>query len=237
MKGLNICWHYAVIRSRKPPCYLLLSRPACSLGVFWIRKEKSCGTWGKTFVFTDDLDINNRLYHQLCDAEGWRSRGQNLYVAKPPLASQRLETPKNSHKLTLAGQNWRIALDIGHSLDENDRAIVARTSSQDVGVDPRAEVVIATASLEVGFNDPSVGMVIQHKAPRNVASYLQRKGRAGRSRTMRPWMVAVLSEFGRDRVVYQRYEELINPEIKDSCCQWATSISRKCRRQWRHLTG
>lgn len=75
-------------------------------------------------------------------------------------------------------------------------------------------MVIATASLEVGFNDPSVGMVIQHKAPRNVASYLQRKGRAGRSRTMRPWMVAVLSEFGRDRVVYQRYEELINPEIK-----------------------
>lgn len=53
--------------------------------------------------------------------------------------------------------------------------------------------MIATASLEVGFNDPSVGMVIQHKAPRNVASYLQRKGRAGRSRTMRPWMVAVLS--------------------------------------------
>lgn len=179
------------------------------------KRKKSRGTWGqKTFVFTDDLDINNRLYHQLCDAEGWRSRGQNLYVAKPPLAAQRLETPQNSHTLTLAGQNWRIAQDIGHPLDENDRAIVARTSSQDVGVDPRAEVVIATASLEVGFNDPSVGMVIQHKAPRNVASYLQRKGRAGRSRTMRPWMVAALSEFGRDRVVYQRYEELINPEIK-----------------------
>ncbi|MBU5567902.1 DEAD/DEAH box helicase, partial [Escherichia sp. S69_ASV_4] len=44
------------------------------------KRKKSCGTWGqKTFVFTDDLDINNRLYHQLCDAEGWRSRGQNLY--------------------------------------------------------------------------------------------------------------------------------------------------------------
>lgn len=56
--------------------------------------------------------------------------------------------------------------------------------------------------------------MIQHKAPRNVASYLQRKGRAGRSRTMRPWMIVVLSEFGRDRVVYQRYEELVTPEIK-----------------------
>lgn len=179
------------------------------------KKNKSQGTWGrKTFVFTDDLDINNRLYHQLCDAEGWRTRGQQLYKNQTPLAALRNEQVQNASALTLTGQNWRIAQDIGHPLDENDRAIVARTSSQDAGVNPQAEVIVATASLEVGFNDPTVGMVIQHKAPRNVASYLQRKGRAGRSRTMRPWMVVVLSEFGRDRVVYQRYEELINPEIK-----------------------
>lgn len=179
------------------------------------RKAKSQGTWGrKTFVFTDDLDINNRLYHQLCDAEGWRTRGRQLLPHESPLAAQRQENPENAEALTLAGQNWRMAIDIGHSLDVDDRARVARTSSQDAGVDPKAEIVVATASLEVGFNDPSVGVVIQHKAPRNVASYLQRKGRAGRSRTMRPWMVVVLSEFGRDRVVYQRYEELVNPEIK-----------------------
>ncbi|HDG7754007.1 TPA: DEAD/DEAH box helicase [Klebsiella quasipneumoniae] len=179
------------------------------------RKATSHGTWGrKTFVFTDDLDINNRLYHQLCDAEGWRTRGKQLVPNETPLAAQRNERNGVSNALTLAGQNWRIAIDIGHPLDNSDRAIVARTSSQDTGVDPKAEVVVATASLEVGFNDPSVGVVIQHKAPRNVASYLQRKGRAGRSRTMRPWMIVVLSEFGRDRVVYQRYEELVTPEIK-----------------------
>lgn len=60
------------------------------------KRKNHAGHGAKTFVFTDDLDINNRLYHQLCDAEGWRSRGQNLYVAKPPLASQRLETPKTA---------------------------------------------------------------------------------------------------------------------------------------------
>lgn len=179
------------------------------------RKARSQGTWGrKTFVFTDDLDINNRLYHQLCDAEGWRTRGQQLVPNETPLAAQRNESNGVADALTLAGQNWRMPIDIGHPLDNLDRAIVARTSSQDAGVNPKAEVVVATASLEVGFNDPSVGVVIQHKAPRNVASYLQRKGRAGRSRTMRPWMIVVLSEFGRDRVVYQRYEELVAPEIK-----------------------
>jgi hypothetical protein len=31
------------------------------------------------------------------------------------------------------------------------------------------------------------GVVVQHKAPRDIASFLQRKGRAGRTRHMRPW--------------------------------------------------
>ncbi|WP_252404124.1 hypothetical protein, partial [Escherichia coli] len=57
-------------------------------------RKKSCRTCGqKTFVFTDDLEIHNSPYHLLCDTEGWRSRGQTLYVAKPPLPSQRLKTP------------------------------------------------------------------------------------------------------------------------------------------------
>ncbi|MEH2327181.1 MAG: helicase-related protein [Nostoc sp.] len=71
---------------------------------------------------------------------------------------------------------------------------IGRTSSQDTGVTPNADVIVATASLEVGFNNPEVGGVIQHKAPRDMASFLQRKGRAGRRRTMRPWTVVVLSD-------------------------------------------
>ena len=55
----------------------------------------------------------------------------------------------------------------------------------DPGVGAGLDIVVATASLEVGFNDPKVGAVIQHKAPRDVAQFLQRKGRAGRSRQMR----------------------------------------------------
>ena len=178
-----------------------------------IRKGRSKGCWGsKSFIFTDDLDVTNRLYHQLSDAEGWRTNYRGLQPNGPPLSHLR-EPDLQQRKIDL-GQNWRAAQDIGHSLTVDDRAIVARTSSQDAGVDAHAEVVVATASLEVGFNDPLVGAVIQHKAPRDVSSYLQRKGRAGRPVAMRPWMVVVLSEFGRDRVAFQRYEELISPEIK-----------------------
>ena len=185
------------------------------------QQKVSQGVWGtKTFVFTDDLDVNNRLFHNLIDAEGWQLRSRKLEAnpkKKGSLAALRanhdIEEVRKRKQISF-GQDWRIATHIGHSLALDDRAKVSRTSSQDGGVDAQAEVVVATASLEVGFNDPEVGAVIQHKAPRGVASFLQRKGRAGRSREMRPWLIVVLSEFGRDRYMFQRYEELINPEVK-----------------------
>jgi ATP-dependent Lhr-like helicase len=181
-------------------------------------KHISKGTWGeKTFVFTDDLDSINRLFHQLADAEGWKTSYKGLSPKDtPPLASLRGDPLTGQARLQriLLGQDWGSTKYIGHTLDSNNRARIGRTSSQDSGVDSQANIIVATASLEVGFNDPLVGAVIQHKAPRDVASYLQRKGRAGRFRTMRPWMLIVLSEFGRDRVAFQRYEDLLNPEIK-----------------------
>ncbi len=67
--------------------------------------------------------------------------------------------------------------------------------------------------LEVGYNDPEVGAVMQHKAPRDWAAFVQRKGRAGRRRTMRPWTIVALSDYGRDRVAYQAYDQFFSPEL------------------------
>ncbi|CAM4326310.1 protein DpdJ [Klebsiella quasivariicola] len=179
------------------------------------KANKSQGTWGKkTFIFTDTLDGNNRLYHDLSDAEGWETGPGQSRIDHSPLAVLRSPFDKmaSERSKTELGQNWKAAMDIGHDLAENK--VISRTSSQDAGVDASADVVVATSSLEVGYNDPLVGAVLQHKAPNDVASYLQRKGRAGRPRGMRPWMLVVLSEFGRDRVEFQRYEGLMSPEIK-----------------------
>ncbi|MDN3652328.1 protein DpdJ [Thalassotalea ponticola] len=182
-------------------------------------KDISQGVFGqKTFVFTDDLDVINRLYNDYLDAEGLEDYFGNGNL-KPsrrneqPLAYKRSSNHKNySERLQKElGQDWSSAESIGHVLDHSPR--IERTSSQDSGVDHGATVVIATASLEVGYNDPDVGAVIQHKAPRNIASYLQRKGRAGRRRGTRPWMYTVLSDYGQDRIAFQQYEQLISPKV------------------------
>jgi len=168
----------------------------------------------KVFAFTDNLDVTNRLYHSLLDAEGWDARGNPL-VSRPAgsLANIRATTLPNATERFNAGQNWALVEDLGHVLAPGARIRVGRTSSQDAGVDANAGVVVATSALEVGFDDPEVGAVLQHKAPQSSAAFLQRKGRAGRRRETRPWTLVSLSDFGRDRVAYQAYDQLFSPVV------------------------
>jgi hypothetical protein len=169
------------------------------------------GAFGRrAFLFTDDLDVTNRLYDDLRDAEAFTIFGRPD-AARMPLANIRRAGPDAAIR-DVEGQRWRICEDIGHPLDR--RLVVGRTTSQDAGVNQSANIVVATAALEVGFNDPLVGAVIQHKAPRGMASFLQRKGRAGRDRTMRPITVTVLSDYGRDRAFYQAFEHLFDPSLE-----------------------
>ncbi|UPQ87051.1 protein DpdJ [Vibrio sinaloensis] len=183
------------------------------------RKNLSDGVFGqKVFVFTDDLDVINRLYNQLRDAEGWRTSGApkdvpSLVFLRSKLHPDFMHNAKGELRSRL-GLDWEASSKIGHDMTENSRGNVGRTSSQDTGVNNDSEMVVATASLEVGFNDPQVGAIVQHKAPRGVASYLQRKGRAGRKRGTRPWMYTILSDYGRDRVTFQQYEHLVSPKVK-----------------------
>lgn len=178
------------------------------------RDDPSGGAFGsKVFAFCDNLDLVNRLYRQQLDAEGFDPIGKR----KPdkPLATLRSSdhTPDavtDWPARDADGQQWWVADKIGHPAAGPK---VSRTSSQDAGVDEDAQVIVATASLEVGYDDPDVGGVLQHKAPRDVAQFLQRRGRAGRSQSMRPWTVVVLSDYGRDRLAYQSYEQLLEPEL------------------------
>ncbi|MCY6493405.1 protein DpdJ [Leptolyngbya sp. GGD] len=173
----------------------------------------SNGAYGsRVFAFTDDLDVTNRLFHNLLDAEGRNSLGRPKN-GQQPLAAIRSHDKADSVQRLVAGQSWLLCEEIGHRLQ--NPLEIARTSSQDTGVDAAADVIVATAALEVGFNDPEVGAVIQHKAPRDMASFLQRKGRAGRSRAMRPWTVVVLSDYGRDRIAYQNYDLLFDPILEE----------------------
>lgn len=175
------------------------------------RDTPSLGAFGRRlFVFTDNLDVINRLYNNLQDAEAYDIFGRED-PNKPPLAAQRAGGSDDDTQRDLDGQRWRACERIGRNL--SDRLLVGRTSSQDPGVLAAADVIVATPSLEVGYNDDQVGAVIQHKAPRNMASFLQRKGRAGRQRKMRPMTVTVLSDYGRDKIAFQTYEHLFDPVL------------------------
>jgi hypothetical protein len=170
----------------------------------------SSGTFGRRlFVFTDDLDVTNRLFDDLRDAEAYDLFGRRD-PTRQPLAALRGPAPDSAAR-DRDGQRWRMCEKVGHDLLVP--LVIGRTTSQDAGVNARANVIVATAALEVGFNDPHVGAVLQHKAPRNAASFLQRKGRAGRDRAMRPLTVTILSDYGRDRICFQAYEHLFDPEL------------------------
>ena len=164
----------------------------------------------RVFLFADDLDVTNRLYDNLLDAEAYNIFG-HPDNKRMPLASLR-GRQEDAYLMDLEGQRWRACEDIGHHLHR--RLKVSRTSSQDSGVDRDANVVVATSALEVGIDDHKVGAVIQHKAPKGMASFLQRKGRAGRNRMSRPIMLTVLSDYGRDRICFQSYETLFDPELE-----------------------
>ncbi|MYG80454.1 MAG: DEAD/DEAH box helicase [Gemmatimonadetes bacterium] len=188
----------------------------------------SDGTFGtRLFVFTDNLDVVNRLHSQLQDAEGWYPGGLNR---KPngSLAVLRARGEENLFRDD-NGQLWDAAEDLGTLTRQ---VVVDRTTSQDAGMDSSSDVVVATASLEVGFDDPNVGAVLQHKAPRDGAQFLQRRGRAGRDPTMRPWTLVVLSDYGRDRLAFHAYDTLFAPLVQPTHLPIRNRVILKMQATW-----
>jgi hypothetical protein len=183
----------------------------------------SGGIFGsRVFAFTDKLDSTNRLYWDLLDAEGWAWPGKPKQGTSPLTLAHlrsreqdRLPVTRREDPLLRdpEGQYWWLAEALGHEIDGDVQKRIGRTSSQDSGVAGDAEIIVATASLEVGFDDDRVGAVLQHKAPRDAAQFLQRKGRAGRNAATRPWTIVVLSDWGHDREAWDAYDALFSPVV------------------------
>jgi hypothetical protein len=165
----------------------------------------------KVFGFTDNLDVVNRWLSDLVDAE------QNRLLASlrlhPAFRVPPGPVPARAvlRQMDAAGQIWELPRRLGHDLTRP--VTVGRCTSQTPGLNVGDVLTVATSTLEVGYDDPEVGAVIQHKSPASLASFVQRKGRAGRQRGTRPWTVVVLSDFGRDRWDFQQAERLFSPRI------------------------
>jgi hypothetical protein len=176
----------------------------------------SGGAFGsKLFAFTDKLDVTNRFAHFLRNAEGQSDRGKpDPRKSGGSLANLRHVQFADYQARIDDGQAWDLCRRLNHTLDPNQVVLIERTSSQDAGFNKAADIVVATSSLEVGLDDDSVGAVLQHKAPRDSASFVQRRGRAGRTREMRPWTAVVLSDYGQDRMAFQAWDDLFDPQLR-----------------------
>ncbi|SFJ97572.1 DEAD/DEAH box helicase [Sphingomonas sp. NFR04] len=90
--------------------------------------------------------------------------------------------------------------------------IYSGTSSDAEALVKGSDVVFATSSLEVGYDDPDITLVYQHYAPQNLASFIQRKGRGGRGIDDRPTTAVTLSIYSpRDSWWFRRPDEMIAP--------------------------
>jgi hypothetical protein len=164
----------------------------------------------KVFGFTDNLDGVNRWFSDMLSAENMRLANLRVPPESIPANLPR-PAPAQARRMRQAGQIWDLPARLGHRLDVP--LMMTRCTSQVSDLGTAADLVIATSKLEVGFDDPEVGAVLHYKRPRSMASFLQRKGRAGRIRGVRPWTVVVLSDYGHDRWAFQHVDRLFQPQI------------------------
>ncbi len=165
----------------------------------------------KVFAFSDNLDSVNRWYFDIRNAE--LDRRLARYRLDP--VERRPPEPALSRGVLASmrgeGQLWDLPKNLGFDL--NQPLVITRCTSQDTGADPASDLIVATSSLEVGYDDPQVGAALHHKHPMTISSFIQRKGRAGRRPGTRPWTVTVLSDYGADRWFFQNPEQLFEPQI------------------------
>jgi hypothetical protein len=91
--------------------------------------------------------------------------------------------------------------------------IYSGTSSNAEDLIKGSDIVFATSSLEVGYDDPDIALVYQHYAPQNLASFIQRKGRGGRGLDDRPLTAVTLSIYSpRDSWWFRRPREMVAPK-------------------------
>lgn len=182
----------------------------------------------RALVFFDSIDKMRRLHTSYLDAE----EGKELAAYR---TSDYGDAPDGSPIRTCCGEPigcdrfadgecwWFAARDgrqcgagglrrPGEPLRVAERPIFSGTGGDAERLVKGADLVFATSSLEVGYDDPDITLVYQHYAPLNLASFVQRKGRGGRGADDRPTTAITLSIYSpRDSWWFRRPHEMVAP--------------------------
>lgn len=190
------------------------------------RTGAACGYRG--LVFFDSIDKMRRLHGAYTDAEEGKELASLRISDFGDDANGQPQTeccrePIGCDKFA-DGECWWFAANDRHQCGATGRRVagsplrVARspiysgTSSDAEAIVKGSDIVFATSSLEVGYDDPDITLVYQHYAPQNLASFVQRKGRGGRGVDDRPTTAVTLSIYSpRDSWYFRRPTEMIAP--------------------------
>jgi len=185
-------------------------------------------------IFLDSIDKLKRLHSDYSDAEAnllARLRTTN-FGAAPQTGERQTECCGDPATCSTfrRGECWYFAANDPHQVvarsgANHERGAYTPPGPLDVAWSPvfsgtsgnieqmisRSDLVFATSSLEVGFDDPDMTLVYQHYAPRNLASFVQRKGRGGRGADDRPITGVTLSiHSARDSWFFRRPSRMLD---------------------------
>lgn len=182
----------------------------------------------RSLVFFDSIDKMRRLHGAYTDAEEGRELASYRITAFGDDAQGSPQTeccrePVGCDRFRDGECWWFAANDSrqcgalgrrvpGSPLRVAKSPIYSGTSSDAEALVKGADIVFATSSLEVGYDDPDIALVYQHYAPQNLASFIQRKGRGGRGLEDRPITAVTLSIYSpRDSWWFRRPHEMLDP--------------------------
>jgi len=185
----------------------------------------------RAIVFSDSLDMAGRLTAQIKDAEETR-RLWTFRILPEEIHFQNLTCPTTNPSecpIYLQGECWRVILgnqdcfQIVESLQEESLRITSVSSKQQNDY-REGDVIVATPTLEVGVDDERIKSTIHYLPPRTVFSFIQKRGRAGRSsdqnKTELAYTLVILDTtpssqfyfFRRNRLLNGSYELPLNPQ-------------------------
>lgn len=175
-----------------------------------MRRRRGSGGF-RSLVFLDSIDKVRRLHAAYDDAEevkGLAGLRTARYDDDPVTGRPRHSCcgePAVCERFT-DGECWyfaatdrrqasadRAAWSPGQSLAVARSPVYSGTEGVIEAMIRSSDVVFATSSLEVGYDDPDIALVFQHYGPQNLASFIQRKGRGGRGADDRPITAVTLS--------------------------------------------
>ncbi|TFW44224.1 DEAD/DEAH box helicase [Pseudomonas fluorescens] len=191
--------------------------------------RRRTGTEGgfRSIVFLDSVDKVKRLHHDYQDAEENNNLARLRTYSFPDSATGGLrqhccKQPIGCDCFT-KGECWFFAANdnrqwTANGLYKPNSPLKVTNSPVWSGAGARAEemikdsdIVFATSSLEVGYDDPDMTLVYQHYAPVNLASFIQRKGRGGRGADDRPLTGITLSPYSaRDSWYFRKPQTLLD---------------------------